>query len=36
MRIINKMSINDIEEESQEIEITQEKIYHCETIEEYE
>ena len=36
MRIINKMANGNEEEESQDVEITEERLYHCETIEDYE
>ena len=36
MRIINKMESENVEEEGQKVEITHNKLYHCETIEDYE
>ena len=36
MRIINKMGNSKDMEKTQKIKIDQEKIYHCETIEDYE
>ena len=36
MRIINKMVNGNSDEKTQKVEITEDRLYHCETVEDYE